>query len=128
MSRRISIQGELKSEILLEDTLQDLGVGYHRPAVNVFRVRSSASGHSLLYGGLTLTKHQGSDTFTAFYDEDCSLSRETLGLITQGYLHRHYIEAAQIQGDQILSEFIATGYEQDPLVQAGDVVIVAQKG
>jgi len=126
MSRRISVNCDIKHEGILEEAITDLGLDYHKPGENVYRFRSSVSGHALMYGGLTLLK--SGDTYKATFDEDCRLSRATLGQITQSYLKSYYLLEAMRQGDQILREYVSQGHEQDPLIEPGDVVIIATKG
>jgi len=128
MSRRISLTCTIKSQDILTEALEELGLDYHTPGPEVYRFRASRDGFSLMYGGLTLMRASGSDHFHGTFDEDCTKSRETLHLIVQTYMKRYYLEQAALQGDQILSCYVSDGHDQDPLIDRGDIVIHAVKG
>jgi len=112
---------------MLKAVLTERGLGFVDAGAGIYRILSTEQGHTLMYRGITLSKGAGGN-FEATYDEDCRMARGVLGSVTQHYLRKHYLWEAMQQGDQIVKEYVATGYDQDPLIEPGDIVIVAVKG
>lgn len=126
MSRRIQIQCAITEPELLVDVMGELGVHFQDLGSGTYRVRSSAKGYALMYGGLTFQPTTWG-TFVATYDEDCAQSLTTVKQINQLYTKKYYIKQAVSQGDVIEKEYISVGDDKDPLIEPGDIVIIATK-
>lgn len=125
MSRKITVQCQIEEEELLFKSLEELGLEPVDLGGGQYRFRFDDQGFALPYSGLVLTQEGGA--YKASYDEESPRAIRLLGKILQFYMRNKYLREAMRQGDQVQREFVATGLEGDPLLEPGDLVIMARK-
>ena len=119
MSRRITIAVDMNDQSILEGALTAMGVDFESNGSSI--IAKTWEGQELAKYGVPMKFDLVSGQ--AQHDEDSHQAVKLLSEIRQVYALTLQKDKLILNGHQVYNEFVATGQENLPGVEAGDIVL-----